>query len=128
MTYEPTLFDVAEARPLVHVDPSRPRRDLAAHHVRIEPTRGTMSVAFLVDEPRVRDTGATPHVALCRLMGDPAIDPRVIPVGGSPCAACKAPNACVADSPTGSSTFAVYCDHPLVGTDTPACTPKATPR
>lgn len=113
-THEPTLFDVADARPLVHVDPSRERRDLAAHHVRIEPTRGIMAVAFLVDQSKVRDIGAGPHVALCRLLADPAIDPRIIPPGGSPCATCGTSNACVADSPKGTTTFRVYCDQPCI--------------
>lgn len=108
--FEPTLFDVADARPLVHVDPGRTLRDLATHHVRVEPIKGTMSVAFLADEHRVRDVGATPHVAVCRLLADPAIDPRIIPPGGTPCHTCGAHHACVLDSPKTSLTFLAYCD------------------
>lgn len=115
-THEPTLFDVADARPLVHVDTSRDRRDLAAHHVRLEPSRGVTWVAFLADTPAIRDAGTGPHAALCRLLADGSIDPRVIPPGPGTCATCRRENPCVFDSPKGTTTFLGYCDAPCIPT------------
>lgn len=113
-TLEPTLFDVANARPLVHVDPSRDVRDLTAHHVRLEPSRGVTWIAFLVDAPNIRDTGTGPHAALCRLMGDASIDPRLVPPGPGTCVACGTVNPCIGDSPKGQRSVSWYCDYPCL--------------
>jgi hypothetical protein len=114
IAHEPTLFDVADARPLVHVDPARERRSLRDHHVRIEPGKGITSIAYLVDAPKVRDIGAGPYVALCRLLAAAALAPHVIPPGPTPCARCAAPNTCIADSPKGTDRVTWYCDHPCI--------------
>ncbi len=113
-THEPTLFDVADARPLVHVDPRHERRDLAAHHVRLEPSRGVTWVAFLVENPKVRAAGTGPHAALCRLLGDGALDPRVIPPGPGTCDGCGRTNPCIMDSPKGTAAVHSYCDTPCI--------------
>lgn len=117
-TPEPTLFDVADARPLVHVDPRYQRRNLVDHHVRLEPSRGITWIAFLVDTPKVRAAGTGPHAALCRLLGDGSIDPRIVPSGIGSCATCGKPHPCVMDSPKGTDRILDYCDTP--------CIPKAT--
>lgn len=115
-----SLFDVADARPLVHVDQRRERRDLAEHHVRLEPGRGVNWIAFMVDDRKIRDTGTGPYAALARLLNDAALDPRTIPDGPGNCGTCGKVNPCVADSPKGTRIVTFYCDWPCApGADVP---------